>query len=96
MPLLDDMPAAIDLGRIIKMVDLTTMIEPEWLDWYRKTPQERLLATGEAWSNYIELGGSLEPDVDFQCPFWSREELEDFARRNSGAAKRAFGRGDDD
>ena len=33
--------------------------------------------TAEAWSNYLELGGSLDPDVDCQSPFWSREELEE-------------------
>ncbi len=39
------------------MIDLSEIVEPEWLDWYRKTPQERLLATAEAWTNYLELGG---------------------------------------
>lgn len=69
------------------MVDPSTIVEPEWLEWYRKTPQERLLATSEAWANYLALGGSLEPDVDSQCPFWSREELREFARKLIRAKK---------
>jgi hypothetical protein len=84
------------LCTIRRMIDLSEIVEPEWLDWYRKTPQERLLATGEAWSNYLELGGSLEPDADSQSPFWSREELEEFARCSAATATRAFDRGSDD
>ena len=74
------------------MVNLEDIIEPEWLEWYRKTPQERLLATEEAWAIYLELGGSLDPDVDSQCPFWSKEELAEFARRARQAPTRAFAR----
>ena len=70
------------------MVDLSTIVEPEWLDWYRKTPQERLLATSEAWENYLELGGSLEPDIDSQCPFWSRDELKKFALQKASTSGR--------
>ena len=75
------------------MINLEDIVEPEWLDWYRKTPQERLLATEEAWGIFRELGGSLEPDVDTQSPFWSREELKEFARRARQTPDRAFGRG---
>ncbi len=78
------------------MVDLEDIIEPEWLDWYRKTPQERLLATEEAWNNYLELGGSLSPDADSQSPFWSREELREFARHCADAPARALGKAGDD
>ena len=38
------------------------------------------MATGPAWANYMELGGSLDPHADTQSPFWSREELAEFAR----------------
>lgn len=69
------------------------IFEPEWVDWIRKTPTERLLALEEAWANYVELGGSLDPDVDMQSPFWSREELEEFARNAIRAPERAFGKG---
>jgi hypothetical protein len=30
--------------------------------------------------HYLEIGGSLDPDPDPQCPFWSRSECEAFAR----------------
>ena len=73
------------------MLDLETIIEPEWLDWYHKTPLERLLLTGEAWDNYLELGGCLEPDADSQSPFWSSDELAAFARSSAQAPQRAFG-----
>jgi len=76
----------------LKMIDLADIVEPEWLDWYRKTPQERLLATEEAWEIYVELGGSLDPDADSQSPFWSREELEEFAKSAKAAPDRAFGK----
>jgi len=65
-------------------------IEPEWLDWYRKTPVERLAATEELWANYLALGGSLEPDPDPECPFWSREEIERFARDAAESKRRAL------
>jgi|AP95_1055475.scaffolds.fasta_scaffold52296_3 hypothetical protein len=75
---------------------LATMIEPEdfieaeWLDWYRKTPAERLSATGAIWANYRALGGSLAPDADSQSPFWSREELAAFAAEAAAAPARAL------
>jgi len=75
------------------MIDLEDIIEPERLARYRKSPRERLLATGAAWANYMELGWSLEPDADSQSPFWSREELAEFARRGAWAGQRAFGYG---
>ena len=72
------------------MINPEDIIEPEWLDWYRKTPLERLRATGELWRNYLAMGGSLEPDADSQSPFWSREEIEQFARVHAEAKVRAF------
>jgi len=71
------------------MLDPTTFLEPEWLDWYRKTPQERLLATSGAWDNYLALGGSLDPDVDSQCPFWSRDDLVAFAQSHASLATKS-------
>jgi hypothetical protein len=73
------------------MLDPETCVEPEWLDWYRKTPLERLEVSSEAWTNYLALGGSLAPDPDPQSPFWSREELAEFAREHVQAATRASG-----
>ena len=72
------------------MLDIENLIEPEWLDWYRKTPEERLQATGQLWKNYREMGGSLDPDVDAQSPFWSRDELAGFAKNAAATPSRAF------
>ena len=54
-------------------------LEPEWLDWYRRTPLERLEASFELWQQYVDADGDLNPDVDPQSPFWSGEELQSFA-----------------
>ena len=72
------------------MIEPEDFFEPEWLDWFRKTPAERLRATGEIWANYRALGGSLAPDADSQSPFWSREELAAFAAEAAAAPARAF------
>lgn len=72
------------------MVDFADIVEPEWLHWYQLTPAERLRASDEAWANYLELGGSLDPDIDSQSPFWSREELAEFAKNAAEARARAF------
>lgn len=77
------------------MMDIENLIEPEWLEWYRKTPEERLQATGQLWKNYREMGGSLDPDVDSQSPFWSMEELAEFAKNASSTPSRAFSSGKD-
>ena len=73
------------------MITPEEYFEPEWLDWFLKTPTERLHATKEAWDNYLALGGSLAPDPDPQSPFWSREEIAEFAREHAAAASRACG-----
>lgn len=67
------------------MIDPEDFLEPEWLEWYRLTPEQRLQATGELWKNFRQLGGSLAPDVDSQSPFWSREDLEEFAAEASSS-----------
>ncbi len=74
--------------------DPEALVEPEWLEWYRKTPLERFEASEELWKIYLELGGSLEPDPDPESPFWSREELEQFAKDAIESKRRAF-RNDD-
>ena len=32
---------------------------------------------------YLALGGSLDPEVDTQSPFWSHEEYETFAKSHA-------------
>ena len=48
------------------------VVEPEWLDWYRLTPEQRWAAQEEMWATFRFLGGSLEPECDSQSPFYDR------------------------
>jgi hypothetical protein len=38
---------------------LAAICEPEWLDWYRLTPEERWRESMKLWDTYLMLGGSL-------------------------------------
>ena len=55
-------------------------MEPEWAAWTRMHPAERWKASRALLRHYLKIGGSLDPDPDPQCPFWSRQECEAFAR----------------
>ncbi len=55
---------------------------PEWADWYLLTPEERWSASQKLWSEYLALGGSLDPEVDFQSPFWTADDYRSFAQRS--------------
>jgi hypothetical protein len=55
-------------------------IEPEWLEFYRMTPEQRWARAAEVRAYYLAMGGSLEPDPDPQSPFWSAEEIAEFAQ----------------
>jgi hypothetical protein len=72
------------------MIHPEDMIEPEWLEWYQMTPLQRLEASERLRQDYLAMGGSLEPDPDPQSPFWSREEIEAFAKVHAKARERAF------
>lgn len=61
------------------------MVDQGWIDWYRMTPLERWEASEKLWAEYLALGGSLDPEVDSQSPFWSTEELAEFARNTAAA-----------
>jgi hypothetical protein len=56
------------------------LLEPEQVHWLALSMDERLAALDDIFKDYQRLGGSLEPDADPQSPFWSREELQSFAR----------------
>jgi hypothetical protein len=45
------------------------LIEDEWLDWYRLSPEERWRETQKLWSFYLKVGGSLDTEPDSQSPF---------------------------
>ena len=44
------------------------------------TPEARFAASQQLWAEYLALGGSLEPEVDFQSPFYTAEEYREFAK----------------
>lgn len=52
---------------------------PEWAEWYLLSPAERWEASQRLWPEYLALGGSLNPEVDLQSPFWTAEDYADFA-----------------
>ena len=54
----------------VSRVDLEDLYEPEWVDWFRLTPQERWRETARLWHHYVAVGGSLDPEPDPQSPFY--------------------------
>jgi hypothetical protein len=52
------------------MIEIEDIVEPEWAEWYRMTPQERWRESEKLWATFIALGGSLEPEPDTQSPFF--------------------------
>lgn len=56
------------------MDELEALVEPEWLDWYRLTPQERWAVSERIWTYYLAIEGPLDPDPDPQSPFYDPHE----------------------
>jgi hypothetical protein len=56
------------------------LVGAEWADWYCLSPTDRLAASQRLWAEYLLLGGSLEPEVDFQSPFYTPAEYRSFAQ----------------
>jgi hypothetical protein len=54
--------------------DLESIIDEQWLAWYLLTPMERWNAAQEMWREYLAMGGSLEPEVDSQSPFFDLDD----------------------
>jgi hypothetical protein len=52
------------------MIDFETFCEPEWIDWYRLTPEQRWAENQQLWRTYLALGGTLDPEPDTQSPFF--------------------------
>ena len=70
------MKSAIDRSRVLP----EEQMEPGEAAWMRMRPAERWKASRALLRHYLDIGGSLDPDPDPQCPFWSRKECEAFAR----------------
>jgi hypothetical protein len=58
---------------ILPMVEIEDIYEPEWVDWFRLTPQERWEENAKLWHHYVAMGGSLDPEPDIQSPFYDPE-----------------------
>jgi hypothetical protein len=55
------------------LVNPETIYPPDVLEWMALSPQERAARAGELWDIYLTYGGSLEPDIDPQSPFFDSE-----------------------
>lgn len=40
-----------------------------WQEWYRMTPLQRWNESQKLWQFYLQVGGSLDPEPDYQSPF---------------------------
>jgi len=52
------------------MVTPERVVEAEWAEWYLMTPAERWAESQRLWTDYLALGGSLDPEPDTQSPFY--------------------------
>ncbi|HEV8060625.1 MAG TPA: hypothetical protein VGP68_12155 [Gemmataceae bacterium] len=48
--------------------------DPEVLEWWSLTPAQRFLESQKLLITFIALGGSLEPEPDWQSPFYFPED----------------------
>jgi hypothetical protein len=44
--------------------------DPEMLEWWSLTPAQRFRESEKLWATFLALGGSLEPEPDWQSPFY--------------------------
>src|SRR5438445_2190606 len=44
--------------------------DPETLAWWSLTPGQRFLESQRLWATFLTLGGSLDPEPDWQSPFY--------------------------
>ena len=44
--------------------------DPEVLEWWSLTPAQRFVESQELWQTFVLLGGSLDPEPDWQSPFY--------------------------
>jgi hypothetical protein len=52
------------------LTDEERFTEPEWLEWFALTPQQRWAESEKLWVHYLEIGGRLDPEPDTQSPFF--------------------------
>ena len=56
------------------MIDMRSLVGDEWAEWYAMSPAERFDESARLWQTYLALGGSLDPEPDYQSPFHDPEE----------------------
>lgn len=67
------------------MISPEELVGEEWAAWYRLSPQERWRESEKLWQFYLWLGGSLEPELDAQSPFFHPDAAStSAANRRSG------------
>src|SRR5579864_2482553 len=47
--------------------------DPETLEWWSLTPAQRFEESQKLWATYLALGGSFDPEPDWQSPFYFAE-----------------------
>lgn len=68
------------------------IIEDEWLEWYRLTPEERWQENQQLWQFYLLSGGSLDAEPDSQSPFdafYSSDQGTAYGRAGLRAVRRS-------
>ena len=47
--------------------------DPETLEWWSLTPAQRFQESQRLWATFLAMGGSLDPEPDWQSPFYFPE-----------------------
>src|ERR1700756_5703833 len=47
--------------------------DPEVLEWWSLTPAQRFVESQKLWATFLAMGGSLDPEPDWQSPFYFAE-----------------------
>ena len=50
------------------------IVDAETLRWWSLSPEERFAESMKLWETYVAMGGSLDPEPDWQIPFFDEEQ----------------------
>lgn len=53
-----------------EVIEPETVVDGEWIEWYRLSPLERWHETANLWIHYLQIGGTLDPEPDPESPFY--------------------------
>jgi len=68
-------------------------VDQETLEWWSMTPAERWIESQKMWATFLALGGSLDPEPDWQSPFYFEEAPRSRAIDGRSGVRRVRGRG---